>query len=120
MTTPTAALKLEAAGKLACYLKTGLAGFYQQAWDRLANTGLDVAALRQPSYANARTLLAMANEQQPPPTPAQQRIAEKVANILAAALRPQYRSAGDMASNDPQGWREEEARLFGWASQRSR
>jgi hypothetical protein len=50
-------LKAEAARKLEMYLKSGLAGFFTQAWDRLNAAGLDVDLRREPTVQNALALL---------------------------------------------------------------
>lgn len=50
-------LKTEAARKLEGYLKTGLAGFWQQAIDRLEAAGIDTYLRREPTEQNALALL---------------------------------------------------------------
>jgi hypothetical protein len=53
-------MKTEAARKLEMYLKSGLAGFYQQAWDRLNAAGFDIDLRREPTVENALALLWLA------------------------------------------------------------
>lgn len=47
----------DAGRKLTAYTQTGVAGFYQQAIDRLRVAGVAVDAFREASAANARHLL---------------------------------------------------------------
>lgn len=57
MKTQTDELYAEATRSLEGYLKSGLAGMYQQGIDRLAAVGIKTDAFRDASKGNARYLL---------------------------------------------------------------
>jgi hypothetical protein len=47
------------------FLEHGLAGVYRQAWDRLREAGYDVDLRQEPSAADARALLWLAEQRRP-------------------------------------------------------
>ena len=49
----------EAVAKIRAYVATGIAGFYQQGIDRLADLGVNVSRVREASQENARLLVEM-------------------------------------------------------------